>query len=232
MSSTLIYALHRSGLIGLVDQGRDIWALSSRNRRTSFSQHGEDLFLLEYFGSRKGVYIDIGANHPLRLSNTYLLYRSGWTGLIVEPIRRLYAKHKRFRPKDIQVNAAVGDDGGTLTFYEMVPSVPSTCDAQEAEDVAASGTARLLHQYSVPIVSIAELYKTYLAGQKVQVLSVDAEGHDMSVLRSADWEAMSPELVICEFINEETGSELSDFLAQQGYKPLRRISCNMIFARS
>ena len=42
----------------------------------SFSQEGEDKFLLEYFKDRfNGFYIDVGAFHPYRINNTYLLYK-------------------------------------------------------------------------------------------------------------------------------------------------------------
>ena len=44
-------------------------------RRGSFAQEGEDRFLLEYFGSKTGIYVDVGANHPFVISNTYLLYK-------------------------------------------------------------------------------------------------------------------------------------------------------------
>lgn len=38
----------------------------------SFSQHGEDVVLAAFFYKNyKGVYINIGAHHPFRFSNTY-----------------------------------------------------------------------------------------------------------------------------------------------------------------
>lgn len=50
-------------------------------RKYSYSQCGEDLvinFVLELIcGSRPKRYLDVGANHPFRLSNTALLYAAG-----------------------------------------------------------------------------------------------------------------------------------------------------------
>jgi FkbM family methyltransferase len=226
----LIHALHKTGMYGILDRFRDSSELAKAGQRRSFSQFGEDLFLKEYFGARNGLYIEIGGNHPFSLSNTYLLYRMGWSGLVIEPIQRLYAKHKRFRPRDIQVNAAVGDSSGSLTFYEMIPSVLSTCDRSEVESLLSTGKAILFREYSVPVTTVAELYRTHLAPARISLLSIDTEGHDMSVLRGVDWEAMLPEIIICEAADQSKGIEVSIFLATQGYRCLKVLGCNLVFA--
>jgi FkbM family methyltransferase len=228
--SSLIYALHRAGVYGFLDRGRDFAALVKAPHRQSFSQYGEDLFLRDYFGERRGLYIEVGGNHPFSLSNTYLLYRSGWRGLVVEPIHRLYAKHKRFRPRDIQVNAAVGDEAGDLTLFEMIPSVLSTCDPNEAKTMLSTGSARLFSEYSVPVTTVADLYRAHLAPHPISVLSIDTEGHDLAVLRGVGLEAMRPEIIVCEAANELKRSEISQFLGGHRYKFLKALGCNLIFS--
>jgi hypothetical protein len=109
LGTYLVYALRKTGIYGALDLCRDYFKLMKAAKRKTFSQFGEDLALLSYFGNCQGMYIDIGGSHPFTLSNTYLLYRMGWRGLVAEPIRRLHVKHRRFRPRDIQVNAAVSD---------------------------------------------------------------------------------------------------------------------------
>ena len=52
----------------------------------SYSQNGEDLILSRLLeGHPVGKYIDIGAHHPFRFSNTAKLYSEGWSGLNVDP---------------------------------------------------------------------------------------------------------------------------------------------------
>lgn len=80
LNQKLALALHRAGVYRCLDSGRDFVQMLRASRCTSFSQYGEDLFVSEYFGGRKGAYIEIGENHPFRLSNTYFLYRMGWSG--------------------------------------------------------------------------------------------------------------------------------------------------------
>jgi hypothetical protein len=68
----------------------------------SFSQFGEDRFLLRYFRDQtSGFYVDVGASHPFSFSNTYLLYERGWRGLNLEPAPDDFALLQRHRPRDV-----------------------------------------------------------------------------------------------------------------------------------
>lgn len=58
--------------------------------RNTYAQTGEDRIitsLLEEGKITSRFYIDVGANHPTKLSNTYRLYKEGFSGLVIEPGR-------------------------------------------------------------------------------------------------------------------------------------------------
>lgn len=59
----------------------------------NFSGLGQDLFVLMLLdGKRSGTYLEIGANDPIKSSNTYLLEKTfGWTGVSVE-IGKVYQR--------------------------------------------------------------------------------------------------------------------------------------------
>jgi FkbM family methyltransferase len=225
----MAFLLHKAGVYRILESVRDYSQFLLSYKRKSFSQFGEDLFIRDYFGDRTGVYIDIGGNHPFRISNTYLLYRMGWSGIVVEPIQRFYAKHKQFRPRDTQLNAAASDTPGDLTFYEMVPSVLSTCSAEEAESMTSNNSALLLRSYTVPVMTVDDLYRKYVAPRPVSLLSVDTEGHDLAVLRGIDWKIMHPDMIICEAINSAAGHKISELLTEQRYKCIKSLGCNNIY---
>jgi hypothetical protein len=43
------------------------------------------MVLSRLFGPRKsGFFIDIGAHHPFRYSNTYMFYKKGWRGINID----------------------------------------------------------------------------------------------------------------------------------------------------
>lgn len=52
----------------------------------SYSQAGQDMFVREVLGSpRNGTYLDIGANNPIAINNTFVLEKElGWRGLLVD----------------------------------------------------------------------------------------------------------------------------------------------------
>ena len=53
----------------------------------SYSQEGEDILLSRIFrNQKKGFYVDIGAHHPTRFSNTYYFYKLGWRGINIDAI--------------------------------------------------------------------------------------------------------------------------------------------------
>ncbi len=51
----------------------------------SYSQFWEDMLLNFYFlRQQQGFYIDIGAYHPIQLSNTYHFYKRGWREINID----------------------------------------------------------------------------------------------------------------------------------------------------
>ena len=54
------------------------------------------------------TYLDIGANHPVRLNNTYLFYLRGYKGVLVEPNVSLCERLRAVRPRDTTLAAGIG----------------------------------------------------------------------------------------------------------------------------
>ena len=71
-------------------------------KTSPYSQAGQDLFALELFG-KKGTYIDIGAGHPTKGSNSYLLeVFNEWKGFSIEFSKKnknLWDKSKKRKNK-------------------------------------------------------------------------------------------------------------------------------------
>ena len=96
--------------------------------RKSYSQSYEDRFLEELVGERRdGFYPDIGCHHPIRLNNTYRLYRRGWSGVVVDASPMYEPEFARVRPRDTFVHSGVGDGTmGPIQFYQHTASALST----------------------------------------------------------------------------------------------------------
>lgn len=189
----------------------------------SYAQNGEDAVLLEWTRQRsiaRGFYIDIGANHPTRLSNTYALYRAGWNGITVEPNRAFRSLHLFFRPRDVFVNVGVGRAPGLLRFHHHVWAVLSGFGSQSEEGARASEF--------LPVLPLDALQPLCPSGETV-VLSIDVEGLNGDVLRSGPGLLGRVDFVVIEYGSEE--AEITAFLHTQGFTVAERTAHNLLAGR-
>jgi hypothetical protein len=106
----------------------------------------------------------------------------------------------------------------TDTSGEMRPLYTSK------ESTGVSALAPFLDSHivadSVETVSLREA----LDARHVDVLKVDTEGFDLSVLNGYPWDRDSPDVIVCEFENRKTlplgysTTDLGDFLVAKGYQ--------------
>lgn len=205
--------------------------------RTSYAQEGEDLILERVFGEqRSGFYVDVGAHHPYRFSNTYLFYRMGWRGINVDATPGAMALFQRLRPRDINVEAAIADSPGPRTLYRFDEPALNTLDPATAARHSAGGRYRLVDKYTVAGVRLADLLATYLPDdiRRIDFLSIDVEGLDLAVLKSNDWRLHRPAVVIAEIrsagLAEAEVGEVSSFLRTVGYRAFAK-TVNSVFYR-
>lgn len=75
-------------------------------RKNFYSQDGEDTLLTAFYESQpeyKGFYVDIGALHPLRFSNTQIFYDRGWHGINIDATPGSMKLFNKVRPNDINI---------------------------------------------------------------------------------------------------------------------------------
>ena len=71
------------------------------------SLEGEDRMMIPFLPDR-GTYLDIGCGDPMKMSNTWLLYLTGWEGICIDAINRRL-KWNLIRPKDKFINELCTD---------------------------------------------------------------------------------------------------------------------------
>ena len=78
--------------------------------KVSYSISGVDLIIDRIFAKqKKGIYVDLGCNHPIKHNNTYLLYKRGWKGINIDSDIKSIQEFNKFRPEDFNINALVSD---------------------------------------------------------------------------------------------------------------------------
>src|ERR1700730_13951345 len=142
----------------------------------AYSQDGEDLILRRLFERQKfGFYVDVGAHHPFRFSNTCFFHRAGWMGINIDPNPDAIKTFRRDRPSDINVCVGVSDTAGDLLFHFFNEPALNTFDDCLAAERAQLPGYRLLETRSVPVRRLDDLLTEYLPQhQNIDFLSVEA----------------------------------------------------------
>lgn len=171
----------------------------------SYSQEGEDLILARFFDTQtSGFYVDIGAHHPVRFSNTCRFYRRGWNGLNVDATPGSMKAFRYLRPRDINVEAAVGTGGKHLTFYEFNEPALNTFSAEIARE-RSCGRYHVVREVPLVTRSMDDLLSAHLPKDvRIDFLTVDVEGLDHDVLKSNNWSRYRPKFILVECFGATT----------------------------
>lgn len=206
--------------------------------RKSYSQEGEDLILwvlLRERINRPGFYVDIGAHHPCRFSNTCIFYKKGWYGINVDATPGSMRQFKRLRRRDINLEYGISCEEGEMTFFIFDEPALNTFSEELAREYQEKGR-KLIGKHTVATRTLASLLNEYMpAGTEIDFMSIDVEGHELQVLRSNDWRRYRPYILLVESLNIEltrlTDSELYKYLTSLEYEWIAK-TFNTLFFRS
>lgn len=163
----------------------------------SYAQNFEDVMLERLFKEvETGFYIDIGAFDPTLHSVTRHFYERGWHGVNVEPIP---ARHEMFiadRPRDTNLNVAIGAEPGRLRFYECVDDgALSTLDPKLADRLR--GESHTIEEYDVEVVTLNSILEEF-ADRTIDFLKIDIEGGEDSLFSAFDLTRYRPRALVIE----------------------------------
>lgn len=206
----------------------------------SYAQHGEDIVLLGVFKQldiQHPRYLDIGAHHPIHISNTALLYEHGGRGVNVEANPNLIDAFYDLRPEDVTLNVAVGATPGELNFYFIDDySGRNTCDLQVAQDfVSKYPEFKIQRTTRVPVETVRNIYDKYFSPNEIDLLSLDVEGMDYEILSSAFHSKVFPKVVVVEIVcggDNSQADQMRHLLEQNGYFIHVRLGANYVGVRN
>ena len=119
----------RRWLLPAADAGRRLIGRIDPHASWSFAQEGEDLVLERFLEGRpSGFYVDVGAFHPRRFSNTRSFYERGWRGINIEPAAEGCRLFRQERPRDTNLELAVSETPGELAYYVFDDPALNTFD--------------------------------------------------------------------------------------------------------
>jgi FkbM family methyltransferase len=202
----------------------------------SFSQDGEDVVLWSYFGEKaEGFYVDIGAFHPTKYSNTYLFYKKGWSGINVDARPDSMNEFRRLRPRDCNIESAVSRAPGALQYFLFNEPALNTCDHALARQRDGLAHYRLVDTKTVQSQTLASILEKNIGDRRdIDFLSIDVEGVDLEVLESNDWTRYRPSMILAEdgdvqSLSEAVKSPITRFLEKLKYTPVAKTYRTLFF---
>jgi len=205
------------------------------SKRLYFSQHGEDMVLKSYLENKKnGFYIDVGAHHPFRFSNTYYFYKRGWNGINIDAKPGTKKLFDFFRSKDINLETGIAQEDGILTYYMFDEPALNGFSKDLSEGRDKESNYKLIGSQEIPVQRLEKVLDNHLPqNTKIDFLTVDVEGLDLEVLSSNNWQKYRPSYVVAEDldINLENLSDsvIYNFLYSKNYKLVGKTYASLIF---
>jgi FkbM family methyltransferase len=199
--------------------------------KLSYSQHQEDQFLyeiLKVYDLSAGIYIDVGANHPISISNSILFYKHGYHGVIVEPNSELADLFRAFRSRDIVANVGCGKDAGFLKFHFANAPVISSFKLSSIDQLTnKSGRAVRCSSY-LPVLPLDTILEN-VSYEWAFFLSIDVEGLDFEVLLGAKNTLKRVLFLVIEQNGINEKNAITKLAEQSGFKYITEKGCNLVF---
>lgn len=214
--------------LGVVKRRFHALVMSALPKMHSYSQHGEDVAIqnmLTGYNLGAAIYVDVGANHPVKISNTYLFYRLGHHGVTIDANAEMIGLHKQYRSKDLSLCLGCGEFPKLSKF--SISKAPVLSSFRGAGSALDRNYVVWKEQY-VPILTLDSVLSA-ITWEWIFLLNVDVEGMDLEVLKGGN-ESMERVFLLCIEVNDVLESEkLKGFMRLRGFRAVLQCGCNIIF---
>ena len=213
--------------------------------KKSYSISNVDLVIDRIFKDiSKGIYIDVGCNHPIKFNNTYLLYKRGWHGINVDTDSTSINLFNNMRKNDHNVNCTVSDkeELKELYFYHERSAI-NTLD-KDLVDSRKTKPREIIKKQSTTLNKIIE--KSPFYESKINLLSIDIENHEYEALKNFNFLKYKIDVIVTECIdltqkklemynnslNFIMSSNIYKLLLNNNYKLINWVQSDLIFVRN
>lgn len=154
------------------------------------AQNNLDKLVLNIFGKNK-IFCESGGAHPETQSNTFLLEKNDWHGLVVEPWEGYNQQYNTIRPKTILENyALVGKD------YKD-EYIDGTFSSDFGGSVIEGAHNNPWNPKPYKAITLTKLLKKHSL-TNIHFMSIDVEGYEHEVLSGIDFNEINIHLLVVE----------------------------------
>ena len=214
----------------------------TKYRKISYSISSVDLIINRIFSKiRKGVYIDLGCNHPIKYNNTYLLHERGWTGINIDSDLTSIKIFNQFRKKDLNIQALVSSTEKKIKyFFYHNRSALNTVD-KDLVKLRKTKPKKIIITKTSTLNEIIE--KSPFQKKKINLLSIDIENHEYEALKKFNFNKYKIDLIVTECLNMKNKkletqnqslkfileSKIFKLLKKNNYKLINWVNSDLIF---
>ena len=215
------------------------------SKKNYFSFSGVDILIENIFRNQKnGFYIDVGCQHPIKNNNTYLLHKKGWSGINIDLDKDNIDLFNVSRISDDNINIAASNRINEVDLFFFHKKSPiNTIDKKTSQfQKAKISSIKKIKTNTLNNIIKSSKY----SNKKIDLLSIDVEGHELPVLEGLDFNKYSPNVIVVEYldlnvskleiknlnIENVINSEIYRFLTLKKYILVNSIYSDLIFIKS
>ncbi len=207
------------------------------NLGISYSQEWEDVNLAKYLKStKKGFYIDVGAHHPFRFSNTYLFYKKGWNGINIDATPESMRLFNKYRPRDINIETPISDNNKKINYYIFDEPALNSFSLKLSKERVTNTKYKIRDVVKLEPKRLSEVLDKYVPpNTRIDFMSIDVEGYEYKVLVSNNWRKYKPTYLLVEILKSESediaNNKVCSYLKNLNYYIINKTGRTVMFKK-
>ena len=215
--------------------------------KKSYSISNVDLIIDRMFSKvEKGVFIDLGCNHPIKFNNTYLLYKRGWRGINIDLDKESIDEFNKIRDKDYNVQSLISTNIGEekeIYYYHSRSAINTLSKELLEQRKTKKDSIKILKETTNTLENIIE--KSPFKNQKINLLSIDIENHEYEALKNFNFTKFRIDVIVIEIhdlrqkkleiynqsLDFVVNSKIYKLLTNNSYKLVNWVNSDFVFVQ-